>query len=783
MRHMAALVLTGMLIAFYVVLLVVGERGGRDDRRETTLLVVGSYTNSRSGNVVDSGPSAAINAEEAPASASWNFYSYQIGKLVRHARLCSMDVALVGVDLTSAAADGSADILVNGETIEHITFSRERRALFPLAHGRLVPANEIPQLIELVPLDREYGILVPIPHRLCSSSALEVGVRLEHASWTIADAGVKLAYQPTPFTGFRATLIATLGIFIALVGIAAIHLVITRMYTLGIMPLLATLAVLIVSPLTFDQWDYRLWTSFGEVAIFGGGDPARLWFGSPLWAFVPSLFSIIAAAATVITGHGGIASAAVFMKIGMGIAYCYSAFQIALRAPTKMRTTWALIALLVPLGLYELAAGYRELFAVALAIASLTATMRRRLLPGTILAVLAASIGEELMPMVLLPAAVALTLPISHVQRTVRAVGLAALGASLLVGEWLVLIPRETATAAVSYRLGAAPLGGASWAGALAGLGILPAWLSPTSPLLGTIVFLLLAAMPIWRLITIVRSAAKRTARSDQQLAGVFIMLVGALLVAFRGTDPNLWYGFVALLLWFFATAFPTNPFPLFLGTIEGLAFYSTVGFREFVNHAYFWPVDKGLLGTLSSLRNVFDLMAAALTVAIIIAICRNDTLRLFSQASPRVSLLFLCAVFSASTDSLPLDIVIVLATATLLGGVLRAHTQRLHNGERRTAVFRGGTVVTLAMIGAYSGLRELLAGLCASTLCVSATLYELSICDLILGAGGIAALAAQTGSGPVANLATAALYIVMLVTIATVFGLRAARKRNTQPR
>jgi hypothetical protein len=549
------------------------------------------------------------------------------------------------------------------------------------------------------------------------------------------------------------------------------------------MPLLATLAVLIVSPLTFDQWDYRLWTSFGEVAIFGGGDPARLWFGSPLWAFVPSLFSIITAAATVITGHGGIASAAIFMKIGMGIAYCYSAYQIALRAPTTMRTTWALIALLLPVGLYELAAGYRELFAVALAIASLTATLRRKLLLGTILAVLAASIGEELIPMVLLPAAVALTLPISQVQRMVRAVGLAALGASLLVGEWLILIPRETATAAVSYRLGAAPLGGASWAGALAGLGILPAWLSPTSPLLGTIVFLLLAAMPIWRLITIVRSAAKRTAQSDQQLAGVFIMLVGALLVAFRGTDPNLWYGFVALLLWFFATALPTNPFPLVLGTIEGLAFYSTVGFREFVNHAYFWPVDKGLLGTLSSLRNVFDLMVAALTVAIIVAICRNDTRRLFSKASPRVSLLFLCAVFSASTDSLPLDIVIVLATATLLRGVLRAHTQRLHNGEGRTAVFRGGTVVTLAVIGAYSGLRELLAGLCASTLCVYATLYELSICDLILGAGGIAALAAQKGSGPVANLATAALYIVMLVTIATVFGLRTARKQNTQPR
>jgi len=169
--------------------------------------------------------------------------------------------------------------------------------------------------------------------------------------------------------------------------------------------------------------------------------------------------------------------------------------------------------------------------------------------------------------------------------------------------------------------------------------------------------------------------------------------------------------------------------------------------------------------------------MVDALTIALIIAICRKDARKLFSRASPFVSLLFLCAVFSRSTASLILDVVIVLAAAALVAGVLRAYTRLSSERENKNAFYRSGSVVTMAAIGAYGGLREALAGLCASALCVYATQYELSVYDLILGAGGIAALGVQTGSGVVANIASAALVIVMLVATISIFQSRAAQR------
>jgi hypothetical protein len=126
------------------------------------------------------------------------------------------------------------------------------------------------------------------------------------------------------------------------------------------------------------------------------------------------------------------------------------------------------------------------------------------------------------------------------------------------------------------------------------------------------------------------------------------------------------------------------------------------------------------------------------------------------------------------------LDIVIVLAVATLVGRALRAYTLRLRNGEGRNALFRSGSVAALAAIGAYGGLREALAGFCASILCICATLYEFSAYDIILGTGGIAALGVQTGTGVLANIASTALIVGILVTIGTTVRYRSAEQRES---
>ena len=151
----------------------------------------------------------------------------------------------------------------------------------------------------------------------------------------------------------------------------------------------------------------------------------------------------------------------------MGLAYCYTAYQIAARAPAKARKYTALVALLVPVGLFELAGGYRELFATALAIASLSAAVNRRLVFSTILSVAAASISEEFLPLTLLAASISLASARPVDVRLRTAVILAAVAVVLFLAEWQLLIPHDIAAHALGYRFGPAPLGGASWAGAL----------------------------------------------------------------------------------------------------------------------------------------------------------------------------------------------------------------------------------------------------------------------------------------------------------------------------
>ena len=148
------------------------------------------------------------------------------------------------------------------------------------------------------------------------------------------------------------------------------------------------------------------------------------------------------------------------MKVGMGLAYCYTAYQIAGRAPAKTRTYTALVALLVPVGLFELAGGYRELFATALAVTSLATAVSRRLVFSTILSVAAASISEEFLPLTLLAAAVALTSSQALGARFRTAVTLAAIATLLFIAEWQILIPHDIAAHALGYRFGPAPLGG-----------------------------------------------------------------------------------------------------------------------------------------------------------------------------------------------------------------------------------------------------------------------------------------------------------------------------------
>jgi hypothetical protein len=753
------------LVAYYLVLVIVGERSGDGNSRHATLLNLGSQTAERSGAVADDGSNLVVGADGATASATWDSYSYQIVHLMHEASSCTMSAAIVGADLTSPDERGSADVLVNGATIEHIAFSAALRGAYPFAAARLVPARVLPQRIDLVALDSRYGVLVPIPARYCAADSLSIGVRVHDATWKISHAGIVIAYTPALFSPLRGATLLVIGLAVVALGLACLYAVLRRMSAIGLTTLVVTTVILALAPLAYDQWDFRIWESFGEFAVFGAGDPAYLWYGSPLWTFVPSLFSAVTAAWFLVSGHGAASSSAILMKIGMGLAYCYSAYQIAIRAPQKHRVRYALLALLVPTGLYELAGGYRELFATAIAIASIVAVTRRRFVFATILAVVAASIAEEFLPLVFLPAAALLAGGRLRTRLT-TAVALAIAGAALFVAEWQLLIPHDFAAAALQYRFGPAPLGSASWAGALDALGFLPTWLPVHSPLFGAILLLALAAVPGIRLLRILLSSTP-TERDDdvERIVGLFIAFVAAFLLAFRGTDPNLWYSLLALTMWYFAASNPRSTFPLILGSIEGLSFYATVGLRDFVNHAFFWPIDVGLFGTLSTTRYIFDLMANALILTLLVSLSSRRFENLISETSSQVWLIFVLATLTTATESLGPDIVILAAAAALVGFSLSSSgrlTLRLPTAGVTSPV-QGIRIVALAGLGALYGTRSAVAAFYACFACVLVAWKRLTAVDTVLLAGAIGVIGVQTGVGWVSSCGLVAFLVLLL--------------------
>jgi hypothetical protein len=760
-RPAGILVAIAAIVAYVIVLLAIADRTGDGNRRHTVLLNAAYRTNARAGAVSDNGSSLSLAADNTSAAASWDTYSYQVPHLLKRSSSCTVDVALVGVDLTSPDARGVADILANGSVVKRIVFARARRGLFAFAGSRFVPADVTPQILEIVPLDRRYGFLIPLPQRYCSADTLTIGVSVRDATWTIEQSGLILAYTPARFSTLRGVVSTVAGLAAIALAIWCLWWILRRMASIGTPPLIATIVLLALAPLAYDQWDFRLWASFGEFAIFGASDPTYLWYGSPLWTFVPAAFSAITGATFFLLGHGPESWTAIFMKIGMALAYCFSACEIAERAPRRLRLYYALVALLIPVGLYELAGGYREVFAAAAAIASFAAVVRSRLVIATMLAVVAASIAEEFLPLILLPGVAALAGGVSR-RALVVASALVAAALVLFLAEWQLLIPHDFAAAALSYRFGPAPLGGASWAGALSALGLLPTWLPVHSPIFGASVLLVLSAYPVLRLVKLLGSdGAMPRDETLREVIGIFVAFVAAFLVAFRGTDPNLWYSLTAITLWYFASSTPLSPLPLILGSVEGLAYYATVGLRDFVNHTFFWPVDTGLLGALSTTRYVLDLMANALMLLLIYVVCRGNRRASIAGATPIVWVVFVLAILSTATETLTLDIVIFGAGA-LVVGISLYRSARAYSDTDEVTLFPGAGIAVLAGIGAYCGTRSPLAGFSACIACVLALRMRLAMTDIVLLSGAFGIIAVQTGAGAVSRVGYVALIGVL---------------------
>ncbi|MBD5633265.1 MAG: hypothetical protein IAI49_02200 [Candidatus Eremiobacteraeota bacterium] len=338
------------------------------------------------------------------------------------------------------------------------------------------------------------------------------------------------------------------------------------------------------------------------------------------------------------------------------------------------------------------------------------------------------------------------------------------------MAEWKFLVPGEIAKSALQYRFEEARFGGASWAGALAGLGSLPAWLPAGSLAFSAISFSVLAVFPASKLLraSLGRKSGELT---FNDVLAVHVALVAAFVIAFRGTDPNLWYPLTIVALWFFASAKPLSPFPLVLGSVMGLAFYSTVGVREFVNQTYFWPVGEGLLGNLSTLRNVFDLTVDALLIAFIVAVSGSSAGGLFSRKSPYFVALFFSCVIATATGVYALDVVICgAALANILGIVFRCvGSEDRYDLLKPVPFSMGVSIGALVAAGACLGVRNGMAAVCALAMCLLAARHRVGTCDVILGIGGMAVISVQPGSGIVSTVGWLAVLTTLFAMIVTV--------------
>lgn len=744
-----AIVVGLILLALYIAYGALADGGTARNERHAIFMRQGSETSLRSADTTPVGDALIVAPGTlSPSLASWDVSPYELSHVLGNAQACAVNLFVLKPDLMSATPSGAVDILFNGAVVRHIAFSAATSGFFPVAPGRFFPADLAPHAIEIVPLDRRFGFVIPLPGSACAAKQWTIGIRAQRVTWTISAVGFDVRYTPARAVTFVPVALAVIAGF-ALLGIliASLFLVLLRMSSLGLGPLITAAVLLAAAPLTYDQWDFPLWIRFSEIASFGGGEPARLWTASPLWAFVPSLFSTITLGSYLITGDGSRTLTEILLKIGTGVAFCINAYAIAMVAPRRLRRFIAMTALLLPGGLYSIAGGYRESFAIGLALAALALSHRGKLAFATVVFCAAASISETLLPIVLFPAALALAEAFPLRNRATRAILLAALGIALFGAEWLFLIPSDRANAALTYRFGRAPLGGASWAGALSGLHLLPDWLPVGSVAFGVAVFVAAAALPALRLVAIVRRGNRERRFTD--VLGVFVALLAAFFLAFRGVDPNTWCTLMLLALYFFAKTDAGNPFPLLFGSILGLAYYAIAGFGDFASHAVLWPFDRSLLGILGVSRYVFDLMQNALALCLIVALSRANTRLLFSLRSPWFLMLFFAAVATSAIRFYALDFIICTVSGVLIVSTFARQIASQRRSLYRTPPLgRASGAGLIATVGAVCGERNLGAGLAASGALLITYQYGFGLCDIVLAVGAIGVLSVQPGVG-----------------------------------
>ncbi len=711
-------------------------------------------------------------SDGAPSSAAWDLDSYEMNHELANASNCDIKLYIIGPNARGLAADARADVSLDGVRVRTIAFGK-RNIDYIVGSDERAPSNITPSEIYLTPINRQFGLLFDIGSTDCQHvRTWRVGLTLHHVTWNVERVGAVVSYAPNRPS------IASAAPFIALAAIVLIALILAQHVLLvfvqrayGPVALAAVVAIACVACLTHDEWDYAVWLRFIDLAAFGHGNPAFMWAGSPLWPFVPSaLFGPVLVASYALTGNASYEVPSLFLKLFMALALAANAYVISRCAIPESRRFVFFTTLLAPVGLYEVGGGYREIFAASFALAGLIATMRSKYVVAATLMALGTSISESLAPLLLFPMAVALT---DRRPRFVsRAISSGVVAIGVLGFEWLALIPHRFAANAVVTRVQAYRYGGASIFAVLDRYGLLPNWVASHSLALVAGLFAAFAA-PIVALLIV--TIARASGIFEQNFAAVlrfFIALVVALFLAYRGIDPNDWYPLFAMLAFYFVRFEPSNPYALLIGVLPGIAFYTILGFGDFVNWSYFLPVDRGLLGTLGAPTFVMIGTVNLTLIAFYIATLAGNMRILFSRGTAFYLAIFVAAMATAASQEYPIDAVLCTASIVAIGiafyRLLRTYAMTVPDGGFSKIRFIGLATIVVAAAFAASGFNAAGAGGAAAAIAAFAavlygTRYGYGLCDIVLAACSLWILGEQDRFGWVSISGWIALTILLI--------------------
>lgn len=548
-------------------------------------------------------------------SAAWLLELSVPIRLARNAASSRCFVFVEGTDLRAFRRAGRATISVNGSRLDSIVLGskdvgRERISFRPTPSLPTVA-------LRYAPLDYRLVYMVPVPlGALSDRTLLSVSIR-GPGVWPVRTAGVLVRFVPraSPALPSRTILfIVACALLCGLVaGVAASIAGLSR--EMSSWSGACAVALFVVAWATQDEWDFPLWVRLAETVSYSNASPALAWTTTPLWSFLPAII-----APFIAMSHGEVLSRAaesVLLKTFFALTYLITPLALAQLLPTGCkRKPWLALALFNPLSLSALAWGTRDIVSGLLTLCALSQARRGRLVLCVALLALGGSIDEYYLPLLLVPALMAVAARPGGNLRWVKSALLLGAGIGPVIAQWAAL-PRAHSVASLAFRANY-EFGEATWEHLLAMIGVFPRWMAGHELIATLVPFALITTAGVAGFLTATRADRTEPCLPGAEACFNRCLVVGAastlaFFLSYSHVDPQEWYGALMVLLVCCARGVLPATYAIVFAWLGGAYIYAHFGLREMLAPWLFTPSDVSLVGIRGDAQA--PLLAAALAV------------------------------------------------------------------------------------------------------------------------------------------------------------------------